>query len=531
MRLLLHIVAKDFRELRDRWLFWVGAMALKTAVALWLVWGPGVNETVYDYLCKSLLVLVPMEFALTFLLAAMIVQADPLAGEAPFWRTRPVSGRRLLGAKLLGLFLLLGLPVCLVALPWWLACGAGPAELASVAALMLLMQAAVIAPAVLVASLTESLGQFFVWSLVLVPAHAFGGLIGPMAAGRSLPAGGNLTGTRLALYFSVMVITGAVVITLQFLHGNRRRSLTVLGGGWALAVAGWLWWPWPMEWSNGSQRPGRPEPAAGVKVEIAGVRFDARQPKSKYENLYVRLRLGDETESGYLTGRRSEHSWTWADDSRLRRNGWGAYSMGQMIESVQRELKLDEPAAAAARRAKDPDSDRLTVGLSVSPAEAAKLRSAPSRYELTLDLVRLRPRPALEMPLAVAGWRTDHGQGARVLQIAPGTPKRPGSVAYLHTEFPGRLTDWFRAPFIDTGPNYGAVELFWVDRATRRIKPLGPRQSAIRWAIAGVTTSLPVVSIDQADLADDRGFSLAWIDWERGEPFSRTVAVERLEVK
>lgn len=533
MNLLLHIVAKDFRGLRDRWIYWVGAMVIKTAAALWLVWGRGVDATTYEYVCKSLLILVPTELALTYLLTAMIVQADPLVGEQPFWRTRPVSGARMLAAKMLSLFLLLGLPVCVVALPWWWACGGGLANIASVAALMLLIQAAIMLPAVVVSSLTDSLGRFLVWSLLLVTGFGVAGVANPLLLVRAGPSDAALASSRLTVFFALAVLTGVMVVVWQYVGRNRRVGYGLLAGGWLVALATATWWPWsidPARWTGDSRGVA---PLAKIAVEIDGMRIAPRAFKSNYDVVTTQLRVSGLPENVYLGGRRSEHVWRWPDGTSFRDLGSGVSSYQPMLEAVRRELRMPESVEEVAWRAKYPDAAKSRVGLTISRALAEKLRAVPPRFELTTELVVLRPRPGLEVPLRLAGWQARNGHGVRLVGVTPGGPKQPIRLTYLHAEFSVGGSDWLRTTFSSPGPDYGAAQWFWLDRATGRLKPQGSWNSSLRWLIAGITVSLPVMSVDEPDLrdAEARGLSLVSMDWESGTPFTRTMTVERFEVK
>lgn len=533
MKFLLHIVAKDFRGLRDRWVYWLGAMVIKTGAALWLVWGRGVDATTYDYVCKSLLVLVPTEVALTFLLTAMIVQADPLVGEQPFWRTRPISGARMLAAKMVSLFVLLGLPVCGVALPWWWACGGGLANIASVAVLMLLVQAAIMFPAVVVASVTDSLGRFFVWSLLVVTGFGVAGLANPLALVRPGPSEAALASSRLTAYFAVAVLTGVTVVVWQYVGRNRRVGYGLLAGGWLVALAAATWWPWsidPTRWTGDSRGAA---PLAKIEVEIDGTSIAPRALKANYDVVTMQLRVSGLPENVVLGVRRSEHGWRWPDGTVFRDFGTGLSSYQPMLEAVRRELRLPEPRDEVAWRAKYPDAGKSRVGLTMAHALTEKLRAGPPRYELKTELVVLRPRLGLEVPLRLAGWQARNGHGVRLIGESPGGPKQPVRVTYLHTEFPLRAADWLRTTFSSSGPDYGAAQWFWLDRATGQLKPLGSGTSSLRWVIAGVTVSLPLVSLDERDLRDAavRGLSLVWVDWEGGTPFTRTMTAERFEVR
>lgn len=93
MNLILHIMAKDFRRLRWALALWAGAGVL--AVVGMNVSGP--PQSTFESLG---LVAMFQFFGLSIALIAAIVQEDGLTESTAFWRTRPISGGRLLTAKL-----------------------------------------------------------------------------------------------------------------------------------------------------------------------------------------------------------------------------------------------------------------------------------------------------------------------------------------------------------------------------------------------------------------------------------------------
>src|SRR6185369_10431409 len=103
-------------------------------------------------------ILVFLQVTMGYVLVARWVHADALIGTSMFWPTRPISAARLLAAKLLGILPVFTLLPALLLLPWWLYCHFGWHEILWTSVDLCGWQLLIIAPAFLVASLTDDLG-------------------------------------------------------------------------------------------------------------------------------------------------------------------------------------------------------------------------------------------------------------------------------------------------------------------------------------------------------------------------------------
>jgi hypothetical protein len=195
-------------------------------------------------------------------------------------------------------------------------------------------------------------------------------------------------------------------------------------------------------------------------------------------------------------------------------------------------LQLPEPAAEAERRARNADVLGQTAGTNVSLPVAARLRSEPSHYEMSAELVLLRPQALVEVPLEGTGWQVGAGHGLRVLQIDPAGPDHTSRVTVLYSEFMSSPGGFWSSVFFHRTGNHGEVPFFWLKRKEGRIKAVGQIVMG-RLVIAGVMVAVEVLPLPDVDgrEAPARGISLAWVEWERGEAFTRRAAVERLEIR
>lgn len=105
--------------------------------------------------------IVAMQIVTGSLLAGHLVLEDPTVGTTAFWATRPMAGRRLLLAKICAGTLLLVIGPTLVMTPIWMASGFSWSELGLAAGEFAAWQAVFLVVALGLASLSESLAQFF----------------------------------------------------------------------------------------------------------------------------------------------------------------------------------------------------------------------------------------------------------------------------------------------------------------------------------------------------------------------------------
>src|SRR3954453_10354642 len=103
MKLIWHIIGKDIR--RNTWplVFWILLFVAQTGLGILALWEDGPNLEWADWIQRVDWMLVTMRFITGYILVTQFVQDDELTGTRMFWLTRPISARRLLAAKGLGI--------------------------------------------------------------------------------------------------------------------------------------------------------------------------------------------------------------------------------------------------------------------------------------------------------------------------------------------------------------------------------------------------------------------------------------------
>ena len=250
MNLTWHIVLKDFRRLRLPIAAWMLSFVIQFILGARLMSGAASTVSSFQSAQTSCQILSLIQFVVGFMLIPEVILDDPLVGTSAFWPTRPISGARLLGAKVLACALLFGLLPNLVSLPWWLYCGYDAHQVWSAAAGFLVFELAPLALGLLVASLSASLSRFIGWSILLSIglALSFVELVTPAAThlflhGMDLTVGAEVNRARLLQFCWIAYPAAALVIAHQFLTRRIARSLVLLSFILALLAVDVTWWP------------------------------------------------------------------------------------------------------------------------------------------------------------------------------------------------------------------------------------------------------------------------------------------------
>jgi hypothetical protein len=245
MNLTWHIVKKDLRALRWPLLVWVLVIAAKLGVGVVLLASHGIEGSEWFVRMDALGKLLAWLECFSLVLVAALIQEDMLVGTTAFWVTRPISGGRLLRAKLWGIGLAFLLLPVLVALPWWLGCGYGVREILGAALETAAINAAVVVLGLLWAVVTDGFSRFLMWTLVLM--FAIPSVIGGIALhvqGLATPPTAGLIVTRFAIAIGIAFLGISTVVVHQFLTRRTPRSVGMISASLGLMVAVGLWWPW-----------------------------------------------------------------------------------------------------------------------------------------------------------------------------------------------------------------------------------------------------------------------------------------------
>jgi hypothetical protein len=477
MKLIWHLIKNDIR--RDRWalLLWAALFVAQIGLGLALLQDPGDSRGWIEKMETANGFVVLVGFVAGYVLVARLVLADPLLGTDMFWATRPIPRSRLLLAKAGAALLLFAvLPVVLLT-PWWLWCGFTGRDLFWSAVDTFGWQLLMIAPAFLLASLTNEIGRVLLWSLLLFIAGLLcvALLASLFTASRDLSEPGILlmssiyTRTWLAVVLGVLFSAG--IAAHQYLTQRLNRSIGLTAVGILVVVATGLFAP--LDWGRGfSELPlpaNSPEIAAAVdamKVE-AGAAMPSNRPgmetrrnvqePSIVTEIYFQGLPGNLSVSSGL----SRQTWRWPDGLRVSRvsySGTGFLPSERLLRETyalvkpepdpetEAHFKAEREAWAARRQTR---GDQLSVSWrivepsrpgarnlvhsTVPPALIKRAQAEPPAYEASLRGALTRAAVFAELPLR-PGARGEMGSArARLMWIGPPPAQEDTSASILVT--------------------------------------------------------------------------------------------------
>jgi hypothetical protein len=212
MKLTWHIVAKDLRRMWPLLAGWLGLIAYRMFACSQLLQASGWDVVAYQRHSMLITLLSVVVGIVSFLLAAGIMLQDPVTGSGMFWATRPISGRRLLTAKVAAVGgLLIGLPL-LINLAWGRAAGLPGSGLVYALKWTLGLQVLAVLLAMGLAALAGTTSKLLVWLLLAVALTIFVAANSP----RLLWPQGYLTRISVTLGLLAVAAVGAVVIQFKW---------------------------------------------------------------------------------------------------------------------------------------------------------------------------------------------------------------------------------------------------------------------------------------------------------------------------
>ncbi len=469
MKLIWHLIKNDVARDCGALLFW--ALLFVGQVVLGVVArNPrefDFNQTIYLQMGNTGLIIV--QIVMGYVLVARLVQADTLAGTTSFWRTRPISSRRLLVAKALGAFLLFGLLPLVLLLPWWLYCGFGWREILWAGIDTLGWQLLMIAPAFLIASLTDELGRLLLWSLMLLIGLVSWALLLKVVfgsfewRGRVIGLGAGVMYTRLWVEALVFVLGAGVIAAHHYLTRHLVRSIVLVVAwlGLICVAGGGVIWNWSGSFATLAERKAEPianpAEAVSIKWEAASgnmVRSIRKGVVSTEEaRLQVLLRASGIPDDLRLGVQSAQQNWTWPGGTTFSRAGFFGdeyqgylfpeggdnaqagiirlrYSLPTPVQDEETrqalavaQQKSDERARARGVNISRPLSlpedkqglffDRTTVPNSLF----AKMKAEPPAYEANLRCVLYRPEVTVEVPVADVSDASGQGEGLHFRRV------------------------------------------------------------------------------------------------------------------
>jgi hypothetical protein len=250
MKLVWHLAKADLRHLRWPLAVWVLAVVVNVACSACQLRLPAPLQ--WPWLFPDLLNLVSIvtRWGLTVVLAAQLIQADPLHTSTGFWLTRPIGGTRMFAAKAVGLAILVLGPALLDAAVvagfrisgWvWLV---ALLEFASTGAV-------VVAAAAAYATVAGTFGSFILRGIILLAAGSFAGftadvLVNPnrlVGIAQPLPTDSLVISGWWAAKLAILA-GGAAFLAWQYRQRHFRAALPIAFLGTVLVMMLPTYWPW-----------------------------------------------------------------------------------------------------------------------------------------------------------------------------------------------------------------------------------------------------------------------------------------------
>lgn len=412
MNLTWHIVKKDLRALRWPILLWVLVIVTKLGIGVAMLTADGTEGPEWFTRLDMFATLLAGIEGVCFVFMAALIHEDLLVGTTAFWMTRPISGGRLLRAKLLGIGLVFWVMPVLVSLPWWQGCGYGLREIAWAAAETVALQAIFVLVGLLWAVITDGYARFLMWTLLMVVAiPSIGGLIGMHFSKTNAVVPAGVGTSRMAVALALAVAGIATVVVHQFLTRRLWRSGAIIAATAGLIVMTALWWPWDLkiaaQWQAYGERrveaswPTTTAPA-GLTLTLGSAEL-ARAPGARADRpvqLRVNYRVEGLPGSQALVPAVANFSLGWPDGA--REAGWSwvrpEQSLGRLI--TYRVLN-QTPTEKWAR------DDSLAMQ-TIPAAIATRLQAAPAAFSLKVRYGVMEVESAASVPLQ-PGARTMNG--------------------------------------------------------------------------------------------------------------------------
>jgi len=449
MKLTWHIVAKDLRRLRAPLALWIATFLVEFSIGLGLLHSNSLAFRSFQGIQAFDVILNLVRMATGYLLVASLVYDDSLVGTTAFWPTRPISGIRLLGAKLLACLLIFALIPILVSLPWWLHCGFGTGQVREASVSLIMSMILPVGCGLVIAALTGSMGRYIMWTLLLVAAVALS-LATFVKTGathlffRGLDVVVDSSGSTAARLHTLNMLAaagGGVVVAHQFLTRRLARSLMLLSGVAAILCVEAAWWP--LAFKDRSHEVGAPTPAAPLEDRIAIVptkdallHIEPEPAAGSGTVVFGNLEVKKPVPGLFIRPTYANFAWQWPDGNHVEAKGTllgtqypslhqleaaiphkdSSPSAWEQGAAYKQSLKNGKPVSySESVREEDPTSLLWDYYVEVPRAEGLKMPSDRPSCTIDVRCDLLQPKLTGEIPIAAGDEWAGGAEGYRIL--------------------------------------------------------------------------------------------------------------------
>ena len=442
MKLIWHIVKKDLVRMRLPLALWVLLMVAKIGLGVALRAGDGVDFTWFGRIELYVNLCTWLDALMIYILVAVLIHGDALVGTQAGWKTRPISGARLLGAKLLGTLLIFGMLPVLISVPWWLMCGFGAHEIGEAMLESFVWQALFVLPSLALAVLSENFARYFTLTLAVIFVVAVACLFQVAYLSHWTHQSLAVQEARVWVVLALIVAGIIGVVVHQFLTLRTWRSSGLGLASLVLAMTAANAWPWDfVTYSRATD----PKLASGVTMSLtdALITRETGDADKRPSHLSVQLEAQGVPAGRVLNAYATRLAWHGADGAWLGTSGWasgGSFGPGLHIpvhqalqlsperedEETQRwraELRARFPSRFSTPSLPKEGEIFFSTHLTIKSELVNQLPNKPKEGILITDLELARPLPLLELPLRAGPRRTREARSVRVVQVEPNKAK------------------------------------------------------------------------------------------------------------
>jgi hypothetical protein len=429
MNLTLHIVRKDIVRMRVWIACWVALLLVPIVIGAMFIGKNPLADPTWT-LPDKIFIITLVEVLVGYFLTILVIQEDSIVGTRQFWLTRPISRGRLLCAKAISAFVIVGLVPIAVSLPWWLWCSLGVTQMAGAAAETLLILVIAMLPAAVVAVLTDSFARALLWTVALVTVVIFGAFFFTVTTGTTVQNEHEmpLIVTRSAVAIIAVAAEMAAIVIVQFLVRRRGWWLGAAGALMAITLIGATQWRW--SWISGEPVEHHAERASGVTVKfnralagpVVGNKYRPDGvPVQRVESQWVVSGIARERS---IVGAAAKQRWTWPSGTTVGRfeqfhsfSGDGSVLGLQVATDPETERSKGEWLQRRTKRQFAPGEFHVETAAWLPPSVVARMATEPPKFEARMWWQAVHPELQLEIPLAPGRWIARNGHGIGIERV------------------------------------------------------------------------------------------------------------------
>ncbi len=437
MKLIFHIVKKDFQRLRLWLVVWAAVLELPLALGL-VALNSFPDDQTLEWFEKALTAIVWLRAATAFLLAVVLFQEDSAVRTDAFWLTRPVRRSHLLAAKGIDLILWLVVFPAMASLPWGVLNRLTVTQIVAASIEPSLVFSVAGIAGAMVGSLTERFSRALLWTAVLVAAMLTAAVLFSLEWSQ-FEGRRDITPliSRAVLALGILLVAAGAATTAQYLLRTRVAVVSCFVFASLCGLAGGFLWKGaplpryqPMDFNAAA--------AQGVEISVLGAQHQLELGRSFGKVADPRSIIGiyfevkGAPDGVVMRGDVARHRFSWPDLTVERSTDMSEGDREHIIPGLNWPRDAETEAWFEAKRQERPQrlssmswtlGDKISIGrlrgfgtaLNVPATTGIRMIKDPAAYQANLQIELVQPVIVYETPIHSRTWHRREGYGGHVL--------------------------------------------------------------------------------------------------------------------